>query len=41
MGLAKGLGIHFAVADLNGDGKLDVVAPVKDGLAIYLNQGPS
>jgi|GEM_PF-5638230 len=27
MGAAQGLGIHFAVADLNGNGKLDVVAP--------------
>ena len=41
MGSAKGLGIHFAVADLNGNGKLDVVAPGKDGLAIYYNQGTS
>lgn len=39
LGSGKGLGIHFAVADLNGDGRLDVVAPGKDGLAIYLNQG--
>ena len=39
IGTGKGLGIHFAVADLNGDGRLDVVAPGKDGLAIYLNQG--
>lgn len=39
MGAAKGLGIHFAVADLTGNGKLDVVAPGKDGLAIYFNQG--
>lgn len=39
IGSGKGLGISFAVADLNGDGRLDVVAPGKDGLAIYLNQG--
>lgn len=39
LGSGKGLGIHFAIADLTGDGRLDVVAPGKDGLAIYLNQG--
>ncbi|MBW7893980.1 MAG: VCBS repeat-containing protein [Opitutaceae bacterium] len=39
IGSGKGLGIHFAVADLTGDGRLDVVAPGKDGLALYLNQG--
>lgn len=39
LGSGKGLGIHFAVADLTGDGRLDVVAPGKDGLAIYYNQG--
>jgi|UniRef100_UPI004049F0F0 hypothetical protein len=38
LGVGKGLGIHFAVADLTGNGTLDVVAPGKDGLAIYLNQ---
>lgn len=41
MGTGKGLGIHFAVGDLTGDGTLDVVAPGKDGLAIYYNQGAS
>ncbi len=35
----KGLGIAFAVADLTGSGKLDVVAPGKDGLAVYIHQG--
>ena len=39
LGSGKGLGIHFAVADLDGDGRLDVVAPGKDGLAVYFNQG--
>lgn len=39
VGSGKGLGIHFAVADLDGDGRLDVVAPGKDGLAIYFNEG--
>lgn len=39
MGVGKGLGIHFAIGDLDGDGCLDVVAPGKDGLALYFNQG--
>lgn len=39
LGAGKGLGIHFAVGDLDGDGRLDVVAPGKDGLAIYYNLG--
>ncbi|MDR1145341.1 MAG: VCBS repeat-containing protein [Verrucomicrobiales bacterium] len=39
LGAGKGLGISFAVADLTGSGRLDVVAPGKDGLAVYFNQG--
>jgi len=39
VGSGHGLGISFAVADLNGDGRLDVVAPGKEGLAIYFNEG--
>jgi hypothetical protein len=39
LGAAKGIGIHAAIADLDGDGRLDIVAPGKDGLAIYFNQG--
>jgi hypothetical protein len=35
----KGLGIYFAVADLDGDGRPDVVAPGKDGLNVYFNRG--
>ncbi len=38
-GQGNGCGIHFAVADLNGDGRLDVVAPGKDGLYVYWNLG--
>lgn len=36
---AKGCGIHFAVADLNGDGRPDLVAPGKDGLRVFFNEG--
>ena len=35
----KGCGIHFVVADLNGDGRLDIVAPGKDGLCVFYNEG--
>jgi hypothetical protein len=39
IGVGHGLGISFAVADLNGNGRLDVVAPGKEGLAVYFNEG--
>jgi len=35
-----GLGIHFAVADLSGNGLPDLVAPGKDGLYVFYNEGP-
>jgi len=35
----KGCGIHFAVADLRGTGRLDIVAPGKDGLCVFYNEG--
>lgn len=38
-GVGKGCGITFAVADLTGNGRLDVVAPGKDGLYFYENLG--
>ena len=40
-GEAKGCGIFFALADLNGDGRPDLVAPGKDGLCIFYNEGPA
>ena len=39
IGLGKGCGIHFAVADLTGDGRMDLIAPGKDGLYVYYNLG--
>jgi hypothetical protein len=39
IGQGKGCGIHFALADLRGTGRLDIVAPGKDGLAIFYNEG--
>mgnify|MGYP002641680822 CR=1 FL=1 len=38
-GTGCGCGLHFAVADLTGDGRLDIVAPGKDGLYVYFNEG--
>jgi hypothetical protein len=39
IGKAKGCGIQFALADLRGSGRLDLVAPGKDGLYVYFNEG--
>jgi FG-GAP-like repeat len=38
-GIGKGCGLHFAVGDLSGHGRLDVVAPGKDGLYFFENLG--
>lgn len=38
-GEASGAGIHFAIADTNGDGRPDIVAPGKDGLYLFENLG--
>jgi hypothetical protein len=35
----KGLGIFFAVADLRNTGRMDIVAPGKDGLYVFFNEG--
>jgi len=40
-GAGKGVGIHFAVADLTGSGRLDIVAPGKEGLSVFFNEGAS
>lgn len=39
IGEGKGCGIHFALADLRGTGQLDLVAPGKDGLTVFYNEG--
>ena len=36
----SGTGIFFQVVDLDGNGRLDIVAPGKDGLFIFKNLGP-
>ena len=38
-GRGSGCGIHFAAADLRGSGRLDIVAPGKDGLQVLFNEG--
>jgi hypothetical protein len=38
-GSGGGCGIMFALADLRGGGRLDIVAPGKDGLYVYWNEG--
>ena len=38
-GQGVGCGIHFSVADLNGNGRLDIIAPGKDGLYLFENLG--
>ncbi|MBA4387122.1 MAG: hypothetical protein C0404_04015 [Verrucomicrobia bacterium] len=39
IGEGKGCGIHFALADLRGTGRTDLVAPGKDGLYVFFNEG--
>jgi len=36
---ATGCGISFQVVDIDGDGRLDIVAPGKDGLYLFRNMG--
>lgn len=37
---ASGVGIYFWVADVNGNGYPDIVAPGKEGLYLFTNLGP-
>lgn len=37
--VTSGVGIYFWLADLNGNGKTDIVAPGKEGLYIFFNEG--
>lgn len=38
-GVSSGVGIYFWIADLNGNGWKDIVAPGKDGLFLFRNLG--
>lgn len=37
-GEASGVGIYFWVEDVTGNGRLDIIAPGKEGLYLFLNQ---
>lgn len=39
VGEATGCGIYFWTADINGNGRLDIIAPGKDGLYLFENLG--
>ena len=39
LGGHSGVGLYFWLADLNGSGRMDIVAPGKEGLYIFLNGG--
>lgn len=39
-GFASGVGIDFDLADVTGNGYPDLIAPGKDGLWLFLNDGP-
>ncbi len=38
-GVGAGCGIHFWLADLRKTGRLDIIAPGKDGLHVFFNEG--
>lgn len=38
-GEGKGTGVYFSVADLNDDGRKDIIVAGKDGLTVYNNDG--
>ena len=39
LGVGKGTGIHFSIADLRGTGRKDIIVAGKDGLYVFFNQG--
>jgi hypothetical protein len=39
LGVGKGTGIYFSVADLRGTGRKDIIVAGKDGLYVFFNQG--
>lgn len=39
LGVGKGAGLYFAVADLRGSGRNDIIVAGKDGLSVFYNEG--
>ena len=39
LGVGKGAGIYFSIADLGGNGLQDIIVAGKDGLYVFFNQG--
>lgn len=39
LGVGKGAGLYFAIADLTGTGRKDIIVAGKDGLSVFFNQG--
>jgi len=39
VGNRTGIGLQTAIADVNGDGKLDLACPAKSGLFLFMNMG--
>lgn len=38
-GVGKGIGVQFFIADLNKDGRKDIIVAGKDGLCVFFNKG--
>lgn len=39
LGIGKGTGLYFSIADLHNTGKKDIIVAGKDGLYVFFNQG--
>jgi hypothetical protein len=39
LGVRKGTGIYFSIADLNDSGYMDIIVAGKDGLYLFYNEG--
>ena len=40
LGIGKGTGLFFSVADLHHSGRKDIIVAGKDGLYVFFNQAP-
>ena len=39
LGIGKGTGLYFSIADLHNSGKKDIIVAGKDGLYVFFNEG--